>query len=191
MRAQQAEAAGKGYTWLPEFEQLTSGLRDHQDESYCDRVLPSTAAFALYLGGTFKPKTTYGAEAFTTILAFVQKELRGVKVQNDTFTRLLAFNSFTIFQVNEEGLPNAPHTGVQKLIRAMSSFGTSETTPNPSAIRKGFSAHDLFSEDEVAHRVHIELANLLVLPAIRSRPEAHQAIEEVVKILDKKYQIFT
>ena len=87
-----------------------------------------------------------------------------MKVQNDTFTRLLAFNSFTIFQVNEEGLPNAPHTGVQKLIRAMSSFGTSETTLNPSAIRKGFSAHDLFSEDEVAHRVHMELAKLLVLP---------------------------
>ena len=120
VRAQQAEAAGKGYTWLLEFEQLTSGLRDHQDESYCDRVLPSTAAFALHLGGTFKPKTAYGAEAFTTILAFVQKELRGVKVQNDTFTRLLAFNSFAIFQLNDEGLPNAPHTGVQKLIRAVS-----------------------------------------------------------------------
>ena len=112
VRAQQAEDAGKGYTWLPEFDQLTLGLREHHDESYNDRVLPCTAAFALHLGRTFKPRTTYGAEAFTTILAFVQKELRGVKVQNDTFTRLLAFNSFAIFQVNEAGLPNAPHTGV-------------------------------------------------------------------------------
>ena len=107
MRAQQAEEAGKSYTWLPEFDQLTLGLREHHDESYNDRVLPCTAAFALHLGRTFKPRTTYGAEAFTTILAFVQKELRGVKVQNDTFTRLLAFNSFAIFQVNEAGLPNA------------------------------------------------------------------------------------
>ena len=73
----------------------------------------------------------------------------------------------------------------------MPSFGISETTANPSAIRKGLKTHDMFSEDEVAHRVHVKLANLLVLPAIRSRPEAHQAIEEVVKILDKKYQTFT
>ena len=190
MRAQQAEDAGKGYTWLPEFDQLTATLRNHHDESYNDRVLPCTAAFALHLGRTFKPRTTYGAEAFTTILAFVQKELRGVKVQNDTFTRLLAFNSFAIFQVNEAGLPNAPHTGVQKLIRAMSSFGISETPANPSAIRKGLKTHDMFSEDEVAHRVHVELANLLVLPAIRSRPEANQAIEDIVKDLDEKYETF-
>ena len=115
------------------------------------------------LGRTFKPSTTFGAEAFSAILNFVHKELRGTKVQNDTFTRLLAFNSFPIFHINEGGLPDAPHTGVQKLIQAMSSFGISETTANPSAVRKGGTTHDMFSEDEVAFRVYIELGNLLVL----------------------------
>ena len=91
VRAQQAESAGKGFTWLPAFEQLTLALREHHDDSYNDRILPCTAAFAIRLGRTFKPSTTYGAEAFSAILNFVHKELRGTKVQNDTFTRLLAF----------------------------------------------------------------------------------------------------
>ena len=134
VRAQQAESAGKGFTWLPAFEQLTLALREHHDESYNDRILPCTAAFAIRIGRTYKPSTTYGAEAFSTILTFVHKELRKTKVQNDTNTRLLAFTSFPIFHVNEAGLPDAPHTGVQKLIKAMSSFGISETTANPSAV---------------------------------------------------------
>ena len=141
MRAQQAESARKGFTWLPAFEQLTLALREHHDESNNDRILPCTAAFAIRLGRTYKPSTTYGAEAFSTILTFVHKELRGTKVQNDTNTRLLAFTSFPIFHVNEAGLPDAPHTGVQKLIQAMSSFGISETTANPSAVRKGGTTH--------------------------------------------------
>ena len=33
VRAQQAESAGKGFTWLPAFEQLTLALREHHDES--------------------------------------------------------------------------------------------------------------------------------------------------------------
>ena len=86
VRAQQAESAGKGFTWLPAFEQLTVSLREHHDESYNDRILPCTAAFAVRLGRTYKPSTTYGAEAFSTILTFVHKELRGTKVQNDTYT---------------------------------------------------------------------------------------------------------
>ena len=154
MRAQQAESAGKGFTWLPAFEKLTATLREHHDESYNDRILPCTAAFAMRLGRTYKPSTPYGAEAFSTILTFVHKELRGTKVQNDTYTRLLAFNSFPIFHVDQAGLPDAPHTGVQKLIKAMSSFGISETTANPSAVRKGGTTHDMFSEDEVAFRVY-------------------------------------
>ena len=154
VRAQQAESAEKGFTWLPAFEQLTLALREHHDESYNDRILPCTAAFAMRLGRTYKPSTTYGAEAFSTILTFVHKELRGTKVQNDAYTRLLAFNSFPIFHVDQAGLPGAPHTGVQKLIKAMSSFGISETTANPSAVRKGGTTHDMFSEDEVAFRVY-------------------------------------
>ena len=145
MRAQQADSAGKGYTWLPEFEQLTATLRKHHDESYNDRILPCTAAFAMRLGRTYKPSTPYGAEAFSTILTFVHKELRGTKVQNDAYTRLLAFNSFPISHEDQAGLPDAPHTGVQKLIKAMSSFGISETTANPSAVRKGGTTHDIFS----------------------------------------------
>ena len=86
MRAQQAESAGKGFTWLPAFEQLTLALQEHHDESNYDRILPCSAAFAIRLGRTFKPSTTYGAEAFSTILTFVHKELRGTKVQNDTYT---------------------------------------------------------------------------------------------------------
>ena len=76
VRAQQAESAEKGFTWLPAFEQLTLALREHHDESYNDRILPCTAAFAIRLGRTYKPSTTYGAEAFSTILTFVHKELR-------------------------------------------------------------------------------------------------------------------
>ena len=86
VRAQQAELAEKGFTWLPAFEQLTLALREHHDESYNDRILPCSAAFAIRLGRTYKPSTTYGAEAFSTILNFVHKELRGTKVQNDTNT---------------------------------------------------------------------------------------------------------
>ena len=190
MRAQQAESAGKGFTWLPAFDQLTLALREHHDESYNDRILPCTAAFAMRLGRTYKPSTTYGAEAFSTILTFVHKELRGTKVQNDTYTRLLAFNSFPIFHVDQAGLSDAPHTGVQKLIKAMSSFGISETTANPSAVRKGGTTHDMFSEDEVAFRVYIELGNLLVLKEVRTRPEANKAIEEIVKDLDNLYAAF-
>jgi hypothetical protein len=190
VRAQQAELAGKGYTWLPEFEQLTATLREHHDESYNDRILPCTDAFAMRLGRTFKPSTTFGAEAFRTILTFIHKELRGIKVQNDTYTRLLAFTSFPIFHVSEAGLPDAPHTGVQKLIKAMSSFGISETTANPSAVRKGLTIHDMFSEDEVAYRVYLELASLQVLKEIRTRPEANKAIEETVKDLDELYATF-
>ena len=190
VRAQQAESAGKGFTWLPAFEQLTLALKEHHDESNYDRILPCSAAFAIRLGRTYKPSTTFGAEAFSTILNFVHKELRGTKVQNDTFTRLLAFNSFQIFHVNEAGLPDAPHTAVQKLIQAMSSFGISETAANPSAVRKGGTTHDLFSEDEVAFRVYIELGNLLVLKAIRARPEANKAIEKIVKDLDDLYAAF-
>ena len=63
----------------------------------------------------------------------------------------------------------------------MSSFGISETTANPSAVRKGGTTHDMFSEDEVAFRVYIELGNLLVLKEVRIRPEANKAIEEIVK----------
>ena len=58
VRAQQAESAGKGFTWLPAFEQLTATLREHHDESYNDRILPCTAAFAMRLGRTYKPSTT-------------------------------------------------------------------------------------------------------------------------------------
>ena len=190
VRAQQAESAGKGFTWLPAFDQLTLALREHHDESNYDRILPCSAAFAIRLGRTYKPSTTYGAEAFSTILTFVHKELRGTKVQNDTNTRLLAFTSFQIFHVNEAGLPDAPHTGVQKLIQAMSSFGISETTANPSAVRKGGTTHDMFSEDEVAFRVYIELGNLLVLKEVRARPEANKAIEKIVKDLDDLYAAF-
>ena len=86
VRAQQAESAEKDFTWLPAFEQLTLALREHHDESNNDRILPCTAAFAIRLGRTYKPSTTYGAEAFGTILTFVHKELRGAKVQNDTYT---------------------------------------------------------------------------------------------------------
>ena len=50
VRAEQAESAGKGFTWLPAFEQLTVTLREHHDESYNDRILPCTAAFAMRLG---------------------------------------------------------------------------------------------------------------------------------------------
>ena len=75
VRAQQAESAGKGFTWLPAFEQLTLALKEHHDESNYDRILPCSAAFAIRLGRTFKPSTTYGAEAFSTILTFVHKEL--------------------------------------------------------------------------------------------------------------------
>ena len=106
----QAESAGKGFTWLPVFEQLTVALREHHDESYNDRILPCTAAFAMRLGRTYKPSTPYGAEAFSTILTFTHKELRGTKVQNDTYTRLLAFNSFPIFHVDQAGLPRTRPT---------------------------------------------------------------------------------
>ena len=68
----------------------------------------------------------------------------------------------------------------------MSSFGISETAANPSAVRKGGTTHDLFSEDEVAFRVYIELGNLLVLKAIRARPEANKAIEKMDAILGSK-----
>ena len=86
VRAQQAESAGKGFTWLPAFEQLTLALKEHHDESNYDRILPCSAAFAIRLGRTFKPSTTYGAEGFSAILNFVHGELRGTKVQNDTNT---------------------------------------------------------------------------------------------------------
>ena len=69
----------------------------------------------------------------------------------------------------------------------MSSFGISETTANPSAVRKGGTAHDMFSEDEVAFRFYIELGNLLGLKEVRIRPEANKAIEEIVKDLDNLY----
>ena len=72
----------------------------------------------------------------------------------------------------------------------MSSFGISETTANPSAVRKGGTTHDMFSEDEVAFRVYIELGNLLVLKEVRTRPEANKAIEEIVKDLDDLYAAF-
>ena len=72
----------------------------------------------------------------------------------------------------------------------MSSFGISETTANPSAVRKGGTTHDIISEDEVAFRVYIELGNLLVLKEVRTRPEANKAIEEIVKDLDDLYAAF-
>ena len=48
----------------------------------------------------------------------------------------------------------------------------------------------MFSEDEVAFRVYIELGNLLVLKEVRARPEANKAIEKIVKDLDDLYAAF-
>ena len=72
----------------------------------------------------------------------------------------------------------------------MSSFGISETTANPSAVRKGGTTHGMFSEDEVAFRVYIAFGNLLVLKEVRARPEANKAIEKIVKDLDDLYAAF-
>ena len=48
----------------------------------------------------------------------------------------------------------------------------------------------MFSEDEFAYRVYVELAKLQVLKEIRTRPEANKAIEETVKDLDELYATF-